>query len=173
MISPPISSPLDKPELACTSQLETGVILCVCEPFHLLDFSDGVETKHHLVLKMERFLRHVLLKHGSAVAGYGAFVYIGAKQGSQQMLELTDSRNQYCPLVFQEDMKKTYQHMNRVEIIGSPLFLCYFLSILQHVACVVRLVRFDDVFFEENFKIWIGLVRCEVIRWFLWDIDKF
>ncbi len=49
---------------------------------------------------MERFLRHVFKKHGSAVAGYGAFVYIGAKQGSQQMLELTDSRNEYCHLVF-------------------------------------------------------------------------
>ena len=42
----------------------------------------------------------IFKKHGSAVAGYGAFVYIGAKQGSQQMLELTDSRNEYCHLVF-------------------------------------------------------------------------
>lgn len=56
-----------------------------------------------------RFLRHVLWKHGSAVAGYGAFVYIGAKQGSQQMLELTDSRNQYCPLVGYEENIPTHE----------------------------------------------------------------
>lgn len=42
----------------------------------------------------------------TVLAGYGAFVYIGAKQGSQQMLELTDSRNQYCtPGVDDVDMK--------------------------------------------------------------------
>lgn len=33
-----------------------------CEPFHLLYFSDGVETNHHLVLKMERIFASCFVK---------------------------------------------------------------------------------------------------------------